>query len=116
MADPDEGGAGDLQQDELEAVVDAVRATVDRDVETLTAIGAFESGSDPYVWVEEPLRLPPGDPREWPISFVRLEDGWYAVDVDMWNDTGRSDLTLQLELRRAHDGTLRTSFEDLHVL
>lgn len=116
MADPDEGGAADLQQDELEAVVDAVRATVDRDVEALTAIGAFELASDPFVWVHEPLNAPPGDPRDWPISFIRLEDGWYAVDVEMWTDTGRSDLTLQLELRRAADGTLRTSFEDLHVL
>jgi hypothetical protein len=116
MADPDEGGAGGLQEDELQAVTDAVRATVERDVEALTAIGAFELGSDPYVWVDEPLSVPPGDPRDWPISFIRLEEGWYAVDVEMWTDTGRSDLTLQLELRRAADGSLRTSFQDLHVL
>jgi hypothetical protein len=35
----------------------------------------------------------------------------------MWTEEeGRSDLTLQVELTRASDGSLHTTFENLHVL
>lgn len=43
-------------------------------------------------------------------------DGW-AVDVPLWTtEEGRSDLTLQLTVRRAPDGGYAIEIDDLHVL
>ena len=116
MTRPDEGGAAELAEDELRVVAAAVRAVVSRERTALERMGAYEDGAQPYVWVEGELRVPPGEPRSWSIYFVRLDDETCAVDVDMWTEEGRSDLTLQLEVVRAPDGALRVSFEGLHVL
>jgi hypothetical protein len=109
---------------ELRAVVAAVEALVGEDKEALAAMGAYENGADPYLWTRDygrwgqvHLQVPPGDPREWGIEFTRTEDGWCAVDIDMWTaEEGRSDLTLQLELMPADDGSVQTRLADLHVL
>jgi hypothetical protein len=121
---PHEEGAADLADDELAAVVAAVEALVSEDAEALSAMGAYENGSDPYLftrdwreWDEVHLKTPPGDPRSWNISVVRTVRGTCDVDIEMWTEEeGRSDLTLQVELTRASDGSLRTTFENLHVL
>ena len=114
--DPDEGGAAELAEDELRAVVQAVTAVVERDEPALRRMGAYEGGAEPYMWVEGELRMPPGEPRGWPIDVVRDDEGWCAVDVDLSTGQGPPPLTLQLELTRAPDGAVGVSFEDLHVL
>ena len=102
----------------------AVRAVVEGDRAALQAMKAFDSG-DPYEWThgygrwgDVHLVLPPGDPRTWTINVIRGDDeDWLAVEVEMWTrEEGRSDLTLELELRRQDDGSLTAEFHDLHVM
>jgi hypothetical protein len=102
----------------------AVRAVVEEDRPALEAMKAFDSG-DPYEftheygrWGDVHLVLPPGDPRTWAINVIRGDDDdWLAVEVDMWTrEEGRSDLTLELELWRQPDGSLRAEFHNLHVM
>ena len=110
--------ASELTEEEMAVTAAAVRAVVEGDRAALQAMKAFESG-DPYEWTGHVhLVLPPGDPRTWTINAIRGDDeGWLAVEVDMWTrEEGRSDLTLELELRRQDDGSLRAEFHNLHVM
>jgi Ankyrin repeats (3 copies) len=116
--------ASELTDEELEVTAAAVRAVVEGDEAALENMKAFDGG-DPYEWMHQygrwgdvHLVLPPGDPRTWTINVIRRDDDdWLAVDVDMWTrEEGRSDLTLELELRRQADGSLRAEFHNLHVM
>ena len=122
--EPPETQAGELTDGEIATTVAAVRAVVDEDRAALEAIDAYSGGGDPYTWTRDygrwgdvRLVMPPGDPRTWTIHVTR-GDGWVAVDVEMWTrEEGRSDLTLELELRgRPDGGGVRARFVNLHVL
>ena len=110
--------AGELSEAELAAVVEAVRAVVERDREALDAIDAYAGGDDPYTWTrgygrwgEVELVMPPGDPRSWEMHVMRNEAA-ARVEVEMWTrQEGRSDLTLKLDV-----DPLRTAFRGLYVM
>jgi hypothetical protein len=123
--DPPKTEADQLTEEEMAVTAAAVRAVVEGDRAALEAMKAYDAG-DPYEWTHEygrwgdvHLVLPPGDPRTWTINVYRRDgdDAWLAVEVDMWTrEEGRSDLTLQLDLWRQPDGSLRAEFNDLHVM
>ena len=120
--DPPETEASELTDEEIAVTAAAVRAVVEHDQPALDAMQASGDG-DPYAWTHEygrwgdvHLVLPPGDPRTWTINVIRDGD-WLAVEVDMWTrEEGRSDLTLELELSRQPDGSLRAEFHSLDVM
>jgi hypothetical protein len=127
MWDDREEAEKSLTDEELTAVVRVVQALVDKDADYLQEIGAYEPhGADPYLWTrdygrwdEVTLVFPPRDPKTWILGVFR--DGtnpeWIGVDVQMWTEQeGRSDLTLQLDLRLTADGPPRPSFRSLHVM
>jgi hypothetical protein len=115
-----------LTDEEREVVVRVVRALVDRDHDYLRTIGAYvPPGADPYLWTRDygrwdqvDLVVPPGNPNTWEYDVFRGSDPeWISVDVEMWTEQeGRSDLTLQLDLRRMPEGPLMPLFRSLHVL
>jgi hypothetical protein len=106
----------------LHAIEDAVRAVVGHDHERLRVIAA-EVG-DLYVWTRQygshgtvDLAMPPGSVDEWPLDVCDAHDGSKHVVVDMWTEQeGRSDLSLELELREADPDVWETQVLDLHVL
>ena len=106
----------------LHAIEEAVRAVVRHDHERLRVIAA-EVG-DLYVWTRQygshgtvDLVMPPGSVDEWPLDICDVNDGSKHVIVDMWTEQeGRSDLSLELELREAATGVWETRVLDLHVL
>jgi hypothetical protein len=124
VAEQQEGGAADLPEDELRAVVAAVKAVAAEDVAALTEMGAYHGGGDPYLWTKNygrwdqvHLVRPPGDPRSWEIWWIDHVHGWRAMDVGMWTEEeGRSDLTLKLRLHRARGGAVRVEFSGLYVM
>jgi len=122
--DPPKTEANELMDEEMAVTAAAVRAVVEGYQPALEAMKAFDAG-DPYEWTHEygrwgdvHLVLPPRDSRSWTISVTRGDDeDWLAVEVDMWTrEEGRSDLTLELELWREPDGSLRAEFHNLHVM
>ncbi len=63
------------------------------------------------------LVIPPGAPAEWTIDTVDVLDGSKSVDVEMWTkQEGRSDLTLELELREVAPGEWEPRILNLHVM
>lgn len=124
--EPPQTDAGELTDEEMEATIGAVRAIVDRDGPALEAMLAHDPGDgDPYMWTHDygrwgdvHLVFPPEDSRSWVIHVIRGdEDDWMAVDVEMWTrEEGRSDLTLELELRRQPDRSLGVEWHGLHVM
>lgn len=44
------------------------------------------------------------------------DESGYHVDVDLWYYSGRSDLTLQLDLRQKEENELEVIIDDLRVL
>jgi len=99
---------------------DLVVALVDDELERLEnrgELGRCRKEDLRRVIPEYPARLahPPGDF----VSHVRsyeLSDGTgWSVDVDLWDHGGRSDLTLQLDIKR-HEHGYRFVITDLHVL
>ena len=111
----------DLPPAALEAIADTVRAVVAADEQRLAALGA---DSDLYVWTRDygrhgavKLVMPPGAPSEWPIDAVDVHDGSKHVEIGMWTrEEGRSDLTLEVELRETEPGAWQARILDLHVL
>jgi hypothetical protein len=105
-----------------QAIEEAVRAVVGHDHERLRVIAA--EGGDLYVWTRQygshgtvDLVMPPGSVDEWPLDICDVNDGSKHVIVDMWTDQeGRSDLSLELELRETAAGVWATRVLDLHVL
>ena len=82
-----------LTAPELAAVVGLVTALVAHDEDVLRAAGAYELGSDPYLWTRSygrwdhvDLVIPPGHPRDWSGGVLRdaSNPGWAAIVVDMW--------------------------------
>ena len=62
------------------------------------------------------LVMPPGPTGDWEIDAVPLTDGsGFAIDVDMWAASGRTDLTLSLRLE-SHPRAPEVVLEDMHVL
>jgi hypothetical protein len=106
----------------LHAIEDAVRAVVAHDDERLGVIAA--DVGDLYVWTREygsrgtvDLVMPPGSVEEWAVDFRDVADGSKHVVVDMWTrQEGRSDLSLELELRETAPGAWEARLLDLHVL
>jgi hypothetical protein len=122
----DDHGLRALTAGELEAVVGVVQALVAEDVGVLRSVGAYDGGADPYLWTRDygawgdvQIVVPPGEPGDWSGDVMQweTEPGFSAVAVNMWTaQEGRSDLTLELELTTATDGSTVTRFKDLHVL
>ena len=99
----------------------AVRAVVGHDQERLAEIAA--DAGDLYVWTRREgshdveLVMPRGSVEEWPLDVCDVDDGSKHIVVDMWTEKeGRSDLSLELELRQAATGVWETRVLDLHVL
>ena len=111
-----------LPTEALHAIEEAVRAVVGHDDERLRVIAA-EVG-DLYIRTRQygshgtvDLAMPPGSVDEWPLDICDVTDGSKHVIVDMWTEQdGRSDLSLELELREAATGVVETRVLDLHVL
>lgn len=107
--------------DALVAVREAVEAVVEHDDVRLAVM--LPDGGDLYLWTRDygeygvvDLVMPPGQPSEWPIDWVDMDDGGKHVAVGMWTrQEGRSDLTLELHLNR-HDRRWQPRVLDLHVL
>jgi hypothetical protein len=124
MSEVEEPGVELLTDAELAAVVRVVRALVDHDEVVLRDVGAYEHG-DPYeethhwrLWDHVDLVMPPGDPRTWRMRVIRVPTAHgVALDVEMWTEQeGRSELTLQMEMRVDADGGPLATFAHLHVL
>jgi hypothetical protein len=106
----------------LRAIEEAVRAVVGHDHERLRVIAA--DVGDLYVWTREygshgtvDLVMPPGSVDEWLLDICDVKDGSKQVIVDMWTDQeGRSDLSLELELREAATDVWEARVLNLHVL
>ena len=124
---PKKTEAGELSDAEMELVVAAVRAVVERDEVGLRRLGAYKGGGDPYTWVDEYMQhkdapdrlvMPDGDPRSWPMHVYRSDEGdWVGPEVTMWTEQeGESDFTLRLGIWVEPDRTLRAEFRDLLVL
>ena len=118
-----EYGLEPLVAGELSAVVDLVRALVDRDEAALVAAGARDDGRDPYLWTAPygrwervDLEMPPGEPNHWSGHVVRSAATAVAVVVDLWTaQEGASDLSLELEVDLSGSDRL-IRFKDLHVM
>jgi hypothetical protein len=105
------------------AVKEAVRAVVEHDDSRLSEM-APDFGDDLYMWTRDygdygvaELVMPPGEPSEWRIDWIDMNDRGKHVAVDMWTrQEGRSDLTLELHLHRDETGRWRPHVLNLHVL
>jgi hypothetical protein len=111
---------GELSDEELAALALAVRAVVERDGEALRSMKAdarmYAQTHGYGRWGTVELVVPPGDPRSWTVHVFRHDDR-VGVEVEMWTrQEGRSDLTLQLDLRSRDDGAVKAEFRDLHVM
>lgn len=118
-------GRESLTGEELAAVVRVVRALVEHDADYLRQIHAFDGGADPYLytrhwrfWDQVDLIMPPGHPRGWIRGVFRGGGNpWIGLDVDIWTEQeGRSELTLQIDMRPRSDGEMEVLFRSLHVL
>jgi hypothetical protein len=106
----------------LHAVEDAVQAVVTHDDERLKVLAP--DAADLYVWTRTygsygsiELLIPPGAPAQWRIETTDLVDGRKHVAVEMWTkQEGRSDLTLELQLREVGPDEWEPRVLDLHVL
>lgn len=106
----------------LDAVEETVRAVVAHDDERLSVL-APDAG-DLYLWTRNygahgtvDLVIPPGPPAEWRIQATDMIGDGKHVAVGMWTkQEGRSDLTLELELREAHPDQWKARILGLHVL
>ncbi len=65
---------------------------------------------------DENIIIPPEEYYK-KIYVNKYNDGsGYHVDVDLWYYSGRSDLTLQLDLRQKEENELEVIIDDLRVL
>ena len=63
------------------------------------------------------LVVPPGSVKDWRLDATNVDDGSKHVVVEMWTrQEGRSDLSLELELREDEAGRWQPHVLDLHVL
>jgi hypothetical protein len=121
-----EGTLDSLSDAELKAVESLVDALMRRDIEALAAAGAYDFGADPYMYVDDYYRFrgvdlvrPPGPAQRWLGDVIRTPEdpGWAGVCVEIYDRVaGRTDLTLELDLQTAKDGSVRATFIDLHVM
>jgi len=112
----------DLPPAALAAIEEAVRAVAAADEQRLATLGA--DASELYTWTREygahgtvHVVVPPGGPNEWQIDAVDVVDGTKHVAIEMWTrEEGRSDLTLEVELRETGSDEWHVRILDLHVL
>jgi len=119
--EPADSVVGLLSESELEAVVQAVRAIEEEDVERL---GTMTSSVDDLFqfthhygrWNTVEVIAPPGDPATWRMDVYRWDEGRGAsVDLPVWTQQeGPSDLTLSLDIESHGDGVV-VRLESLHV-
>lgn len=111
-----------LPSSALAAVEEAVHAVVAHDGERLSVLAP--NAGELYLWTRDygphgavDLVIPPGSPAEWRIDVTDMIDGGTHVAVGMWTkQEGRSDLTLELELREARPDQWQARILDLHVV
>lgn len=116
-------GLEPLTSTERLAVVDFVRALVDRDRDKLAAAGAFEGGSDPYLWTSPygrrervDVQMPPGAHEHWSGGVQRVDTTHAEVVIDLWTAQEEpSDLSLQVGVDTSTDKP-HIRFRDLHVM
>lgn len=122
-----EGGVGLLSDIEVQLLGRVMRALVDGDRSVLDEIGAYDHGSDPYLWTrdygnrgEVHFVMPPGEVADWPVRVVQVDDqpGVSFLVVDMWTrEEGASDLSLEINLSTdGSSGVVRGEFVNLHVM
>ena len=118
--DADDVLAWQLDPDERAAVEEAVRATIDRDLDAVRAMGGDENW---WTWADEHFSdsggwfaWPYGPFEEWEVGGLRMDDVT-EVTVELFDTAGRAtDLTLGMTLSRDASGAVRARLEDLHAL
>lgn len=51
------------------------------------------------------------------LNIIDIDDNEWAIDFDLWTkESGKSDLTIQLTIKRNSDNNLDTKLDDIHVL
>lgn len=114
-----------LAEEEALAVASVVDALVNRNKAALAAVGAYEDGAEPFMYVDTyypdravDLVVPPGAPESWPGDVLRSDQrpGWAFVCIEMFDRVnGMTDLTLELDVF-AEGGTIEVAFRGLHVM
>jgi hypothetical protein len=118
--DGDDVLAWQLDPAERAAVGEAVRATVDRDLGAVRAMGADESL---WTWADEQFgesggwfARPYGPFGDWELAGMRMEGGT-EITVELFDTAGQAtDLTLRMTLSRDASGAVTVRLEDLHAL
>ena len=104
-----------------------MNALVAGDRSVLDDIGAYDNGSDPYLWTHDYGRfgearfvLPPGEVGDWRVGVLQVDDqpGLSQLYIEMWTaEEGASDLSLEMNLRTGTEsGLVRGEFIGLHVM
>jgi hypothetical protein len=95
----------DLSPSQLDAILDATRAVVDRDPTRLTdllggadALKRWSSGEEQF---GAELSMPPGPPSEWAIEALVVSSSRHLVHVVVPVSSDGSDLQLELLLTMA---------------
>lgn len=51
------------------------------------------------------------------LNIIDIDDNEWAIDFDLWTkESGKSDLTIQLTIKRNSDKSLDIKLDDIHVL
>lgn len=51
------------------------------------------------------------------LNIIDIDENEWAIDFDLWTkESGKSDLTIQLTIKRNSDNSLDTKLDDIHVL
>lgn len=51
------------------------------------------------------------------LNIIDVEENEWAIDFDLWTkESGKSDLTIQLTIKKNLDNSLSTELDDIHVL
>jgi hypothetical protein len=51
------------------------------------------------------------------VNIIDVEENEWAIDFDLWTkESGKSDLTIQLTVKKNLDNSLNVEFDDIHVL
>lgn len=112
--------AWQLDAAERAAVEEAVRATVDRDLDAVRGMGGDE---DWWTWADDYFdhaggwfARPYGPFEDWEIGGLRTDDGT-EVTVELFDAAGEAtDLTLRVTLTRDASGSVAVQVQDLHAM
>lgn len=51
------------------------------------------------------------------LNIIDIDENEWAIDFDLWTqESGKSDLTIQLTIKKISDNNLNIQLEDIHVL